>query len=251
MEITVNLVLGVAGSIVATLIVWIFSKWIKREYLDKRRNNKMLIEIGSKFYNEGLSKFHFSRDDYESTLSTFLDTANTSISIVSISLKVTQEEGRLTDLFKKKLAQNEHFIVTISLINPNNLELVKLAADTLDIRTEKLHSEVVDMLKDLLTCCQQLTSTERSRFKILVHDCFPMGSVIMLDATPTSGLIQLETKLYRSPRNESFGFQLTRESPFFKRNYAAWNRIIRDSKPIEKEDLVRRRIHNFEKAKQK
>jgi len=60
----------------------------------------------------------------------------------------------------------------------------------------------------------------------------------MLDATETSGIIQIETKLYKAPRNESFGFQITKESPFFKRHYTAWQRIIQDSIQIRGEDFI-------------
>jgi hypothetical protein len=111
-------------------------------------------------------------------------------------------------------------------------------ANTLDVPYFKLRNEIIDMLKDLFDCYKQLTKQEQSRFKILVHDCFPMGSFIMLDATESSGMIQIETKLYKAPRNESFGFQLTRGSSFFKRNYIACQKIIQDSIPIREEDLI-------------
>ena len=199
------------------------------------------MELGARFLKEGLTKFHFSRDDYGRTLATFLDNAQTSISIVSISLKITHEEGRLTDLFRKKLAQNENFVVKISLLNPNNDSLVEIAADTLNVSPKKLREEIADMLKALLDCQEQLMKSERERFIILVHNCFPMGSVLMLDTTPTGGMIQVETKLYKSPRNESFGFQLTKDGQFFTRHYTAWQKIFQDSKPFGKDDLIKRK----------
>ena len=237
MKIILNFVFGILGSIGAAIIIWYYGKkLIEKKKIDK--HNKMLFELGTKFFKEGLIKFHFSRDDYESTLTTFLDKAKTSISIASVSLKIKQEEGGITDIFREKLTSNKTFIITVSLINPNNQELVKIAADTLNISYNDLRKQIVDMLKDLFDCYEQLTKQEQARFKILVHDCFPMGSVIMLDATETSGIIQIETKLYKTSRNESFGFQVTRESSFFKRNYIAWQRIIQDSVPIRKEGLV-------------
>ena len=33
-------------------------------------------------------------------------------------------------------------------------------------------------------CINSLNPSEKSRFKILVHNCFLMGSVIMIDANP-------------------------------------------------------------------
>lgn len=237
MQITLNLVLSILGSIVAAIVVWHYrKKLIKKKKFDE--HNKMLIKLGTRFFEEGLVEYHFSRDDYNERLSTFLDRATTSISIVSLSLKIAHEEGKITEIFRKKLVYNQAFIITISLINPNNQALVKIVADALDIPYDKLRNEIVDMLKDLFDCYEQFTKQEQSRFKILVHDCFPMGSVIMLDATETSGVIQIETKLYKAPRNESFGFQIARETTFFKRNYIAWQKIIQDSIPIRKEDIV-------------
>lgn len=136
------------------------------------------------------------------------------------------------------MTSNKAFIVTVSLINFNNRALVEIAAESLNISYNNLREQIVNMLKDLFDCYEQLTKQEQSRFRILVHNCFPMGSVIMLDATETSGIIQIETKLYKTSRNESFGFQITKKSPFAKRNYIAWQRIIQDSILITKEDLV-------------
>ncbi|MCD6193320.1 MAG: hypothetical protein J7L26_07600 [Candidatus Aminicenantes bacterium] len=237
MQIILNFVFSILGSIGAAVIIWYYGKkLIEKKKIDEHK--KMLLKLGTRFFEEGLTKFHFSRDDYESTLTTFLDRAKTSISIISVSLKIKQEEGGITDIFRKKITSNEAFTITVSLINPNNQALIEIVAETLNISKNNLRKQIVDMLKDLFDCYEQLTKQERSRFKILVHNCFPMASVVMLDATETSGIIQIETKLYKASRNESFGFQITRKSSFFKRNYIAWQRVIQESMPIRKEDLV-------------
>lgn len=246
MNYVLNLVIGIIGSILAAITGYYYGKFIvEKKKLGK--NNKMIFELGQSFYINGLTKFHFSRDDYGRTLATFIDTATQSISIVSISLKITDDEGRLTELFKRKLSANPHFTITISLINPNNYELIKIVADTLNISKEKLSHEISEMLKDLLNCYESLNLSEKSRFKILVHDCFPMGSVIMLDITSKSGMIQVETKLYKAARTTSFGFQLTKDSSFFKHNFVAWHRVIQNSKPITKEQLIKKKNINVKK----
>lgn len=241
MEIGINLIIGIVGSILAAIIFGsfriIYIKKIARKRKLKELQNKQ-IEIGKKILNQGLTKFHFSRDDYESTLASFIDKAENSISIVSISLKITDDEGQLSELFKRKLSAISSFKIEVSLINPNNQELVKVAADTLNISKEKLSKEITEMINDLLDCRESLNPSEKSRFNILVHDCFPMGSVLMIDTTTKSGMIQVETKLYKAPRTKSFGFQLTGESDFFKHNFVAWNRVIQESKAITKDQLI-------------
>lgn len=234
MEAGLNLITGIIGSIIAAALVAFAVRWYRKRVIERGKLEVLQseqIKMGKTFLDQGLTKFHFSRDDYGRTLATFIETAAQSISIVSISLKITDDEGQLADLFKRKLSSNSSFTITVSLINPNNHELVKVAADTLNVTKEKLSKEIIEMLKDLLNCYDSLNASEKSRFKILVHDCFPMGSVVMLDATPTYGMIQVETKLYKAARANSFGFQLTKESPFFKHNFVAWNRVIQDSKP--------------------
>ena len=119
MQITFNLVLSILGSIVAAIIIWYYrGKLVKKKKSDE--HNGILTKLGAKIFEEGITKFHFSRDDYESTLATFLDRATTSIIIVSVSLKIKHEEGKLTEIFRKKLVYNPAFTITVSLINPNN-----------------------------------------------------------------------------------------------------------------------------------
>lgn len=246
MGIGINLILGIVGSIIAAVILGVIFRYKKNAFRKQKLLllNREFASLGKTFYDQGLTKFHFSRDDYGRTLATFINPATQSISIVSISLKITDDEGQLSSLFKRKLSANSSFTISISLINPNNVELLKVASDTLNIKSEKLYKEILEMLKDLIDCYESLNPSEKSRFKILVHDCFPMGSVIMLDATPSSGIIQVETKLYKAPRTESFGFQLTRESQFFKQNFIAWQRVIQESTPFTKAQLVRKRKIN-------
>ena len=68
-----------------------------------------------------------------------------------------------------------------------------------------------------------------------------MGSAILLDADPTQGRIQVETKLFRAPRIESFGYEVVGASPFYSRNYRAWMRVIDASVPVTDEDLTLQR----------
>ncbi|HTR82243.1 MAG TPA: hypothetical protein VMM58_11495, partial [Bacteroidota bacterium] len=65
-----NLALDIIGSVIAAVIGWMFSKWIKNRIVNRKilhEQNRLLIAIGYEFYKEGLTKFHFSRDDYGRT----------------------------------------------------------------------------------------------------------------------------------------------------------------------------------------
>jgi len=94
------------------------------------------------------------------------------------------------------------------------------------------------MLRKLVGIRNDLPESDRPRLRILVHNFFPMGSAILLDADPTQGRIQVETKLFRAPRIESFGYEVVGSSPFYSRNYRAWMRVIDASVPVTDEDLI-------------
>jgi len=182
----------------------------------------------------GISRFQLERSDYHGrggggSLPTYLDGAETSIGIVSISLALTNQEGRLVKLLRRKVAANDDFRVTISLLNPHSTITGAVAA-ALDMSELALRAEILDTLKQLSDGREAMTHDQGRRFRILVHDLQPMASAILLDATPTTGLIQVETKLYRARRTESFGFEVRAPSSFYGRNFTAWNAVFDDSR---------------------
>lgn len=187
------------------------------------------LPIAKRLREQGLTRFVFSRHDYPDRLDSYLARAQHSIKIVSISFRLTNNECALTELFRRKLALNPSFKIVLSLLDPNS-NACKLAAHALDIDAVTLSREIGEMLHDLKALYDSLPPQDKGRLHILTHDCLPMGSAILLDATPTSGTIQVETKLYRAPRVESFSFEVRGPSPFYARNFTAWNRIISESK---------------------
>ena len=188
------------------------------------------IRLGHTLLRNGVARFHFSRNDYKERLVDLLSKANHSIEIVSISLKVTNDEGRLTDVIRKKLMSNNDFQVAISLANPRNSALLNVISASLDQNIREVKKEIEDMLSKLVGCRQDVDLDSQKRFRILVHESLPIGSVVMIDANVEGrGLIQLETKLYQTNRSESFGFVLSGRCQFFERHFTAWSRVIRDS----------------------
>jgi len=101
MDIALDTVLRIGAGILTASLIWIFRNYIFRFFrtLNEKRKAR---KLGRQIYKNGLTKFHFSRDDYGRTLSSFLDGANKTIEIVSVSLKVTNEIGNLTDYLEKR-----------------------------------------------------------------------------------------------------------------------------------------------------
>lgn len=182
----------------------------------------------------GVSRFHLARSDYHGrsgggSLPAYLDRAKTSIGIVSISFALTNQEGKLVELLLKKVIANDDFRVTVTLLNPRSAVVGPVAA-ALDMSVPALRGEILETLEQLSDLRSRMTHDQRSRFRVLVHDLQPMGSAVLLDATPSAGRIQVETKLYRARRTESFGFEVSGPSSFYGRNFTAWNAVIDDSR---------------------
>lgn len=173
-----------------------------------------------------------SRADYHKyrsgTLREYLDTAKHKIDIVSVSLNVTQAEGNLISLFEQRINENENFRVRITLLHPES-PVIPLLAKSLDLPASDLHDEIGHTLRQLVACKERLAAGASKRLHVCTHETLPIGSAILLDAEPNSGRIQVETKLYRAPRIDSFGFEVAGPGRFYQRNYTAWNRVFDDS----------------------
>ena len=231
MDVISAIVIGALGSILAVVVIAFFS-----------RSRAAIFLFGSSYglamrlRREGVTAFQFTRDDYRQRLPTYLSTANHSIAIVSISFRLTSDEGELLQLFKNRIIERGDFRITISLLAPRS---AAIAAASLNVPPEQLaNDEIRPMLQKLMEVRDSLPLSERARLQILVHELFPMGSAILLDAEPTQGRIQVETKLFRAPRIESFGYEVVAPSPFYTRNYRAWRRVIDESRPVRSQDLT-------------
>jgi hypothetical protein len=229
-----NIFLGALGSLTAVVFLWLVARGRDIALIFGKARS-----LAAQLTRGGISRFHLSRSDYHGrrgggSLPNYIAQATQSIDIVSISLRLTDQEGGLVKIFRQKLAGSHDFRCSISLLNPNAQALGAVAA-SLDVRPEMLRSEIRDMLRELADLRNSLGQSEKARFRILLHDAVPMGSAILIDATTSSGTIQVETKLYRAPRTESFGYEVVAPSPFYQRNYTAWKRVLEDSKDVSDE----------------
>lgn len=231
MDFLQGIFIGALSSILAAIVI-AFSLRGKNLFflISSSRRLAMRLREG------GITKFHLSRDQYGRTLRTYLSQAVHSIVIVSVSLKVTHDEGDIAGLFQERISENPDFRATVSLLNPRS-PAVAIAAASLNITPEQMSTEIQAMLTHLVKIRQQLPALDRVRLVILIHDCLPMGSAILLDAAPFKGTIQVETKLFRAPRAESFSYEVKGPSPFYTRNYRAWMKVLDESKAFRQEDV--------------
>lgn len=160
----------------------------------------------------GISAFYPSRDYYAkfrkdcSTIDKYINTATTSIIMISINLMTGIAFTDICNVIKKKLSI-PNFQVTISLLNPSCDYLMRSVASVLSKTEKELSKEIYSTLTNLFRFKNSLqNSSLKKRFILKVHNSLPFGSAIMID-TDSSGKIQIETKPYKSILNKSFGFE--------------------------------------------
>jgi hypothetical protein len=230
LEQLVGVVVGAIGSLIAMYVASRFDAG-KRFF---RRLLGIPFALSRVLAEGGVQRMTLSRADYTryrdggGQLRDYLATAQHTIDIVSISLTVTQTEESLISFFEQRINENENFCVNITLLNPLS-PVIPLVAKSLDIERHDLDGEIRSTLRQLVRCKERLPGGAARRLMVYVHDALPIGSAVLLDANPQSGRIQVESKLYRAPRTESFGFEIVGPSDFYTRNYTAWHKVFHDS----------------------
>jgi len=225
---------AISGGVMANAIWWIFlavltsAAYIVGKYGTGFQKN---VALARRLHEHGNNRFVFSRHEYPERLDAYLNRARRSIRIVSISFKLTSDECQLAELFRRKIAAEPTFEIYISLLQPGS-NAARLAAASLDMKAEVLDKEIGDMLTELKSLRATLPPADSGRLFILTHDSMPMGSAIMLDTDNPAGTIQVETKLYKVPRSESFSYEVRAGSLFFERNLKSWQRVIAERQAV-------------------
>jgi len=224
-----NIATGAIGSLLAALLIWAFAKGRLLAILFGRTG-----KLAMRFATEGVTRFNFDRNDYIVEPRDYLNSAKRSIDIVSISLSLPNREGRFCELFREKIYGDGTFRIRVSVLNPNSAAC-EVAAKSLDIPVKQLRGEINELLAELTSLKHSLPLERRHQLRLFTHDLLPMGSVIMLDAEPNSGIIQIETKLFKAPRTLSFGFEITAptKTSFYRNQFHYWQLVFESAEEIK------------------
>lgn len=183
----------------------------------------------------GLNAFFSSRDDYSKyrasmpSIDRYIDTAKNSIELVSITLTTGIQIDDICTVIKNKINTCHDFSVAISLLNPFKSELYIALEPVFGTDYSILQGRTKDALKKLSQLKNLLTSEEKKRFSIKVHNTLPFGSAIILDGDSKSGRIQIETKPYNVPMRKSFAFEIINDGKaFFETLKSSYRQLIDD-----------------------
>lgn len=238
-----DILIGVIGGLIVELLVVaaVFSR-------ARLRAPFRLLALARVLHGGGVTGFYLSREDYSkrrggAKLISYLSQAKSSIDIVALNLLYACSTEDLPTQIVRLLQANTALRVRISLPSPDS-PVIHAVAPVLGLASGVLRKQVATALSQLYEARTSLSVADRARFRLLLHNCVPMGGAILIDATPTTGRIQVESKLFSHASSDSFGFEI--ESPaldktpssFYSRHYMSWTGLLDTSRDVEPHDLV-------------
>lgn len=212
---------------------------IQREIdaLGNKSGNKISAQLEEQIIACGLSAFYQTRLDYgkyrkdASSIDRYISTATSSIHMVSINLTTGIPIDGICNVFKDKIEKIKDFEVYISLINPENEELLRALSPILDSDVFDLSLAIKNSLSKLNDLRSELPKRAQKRLIIKTHETLPFASAIMIDCHKEHGKIQIETKAYKAPLQKSFAFEISNSSTsdIFQSLRAGYVKLIEDA----------------------
>lgn len=186
----------------------------------------------------GLSDFvptrnHYRESDKETKISDYLSKVQHTLRIMSVSLSDGINYHGTYNVLEELLKKNIKLELTISLLNFQNDNLIKVMAPVLNITEEELVSKIKKSIKTLF---RLVTKYKAKRVKLFLHNTIPFGTIIAVDENFSSGSLIVETKPYKLHSATSFSYKLlNEENPIlFKNIIEGCNNIEADSIKVNK-----------------
>lgn len=172
---------------------------IKRSYFIKEED----------IFNVGLVDFVPSREEYKNrkpqTLKDYLSKATKSIKIISVSLTDAIEYHGCIKTLETIIKQNPKMKVTISLLNPENGNLLSIMAPILDLTSEDLKTRIQRAAQKIFK-----NPTLKKTVDFKVHNTIPTGTYIIIDEDCDGASMIIESRPFSSPSSCSFSYHVTK-----------------------------------------
>ncbi|MBI5138798.1 MAG: hypothetical protein HZA95_03290 [Candidatus Vogelbacteria bacterium] len=215
---------------------------LNREFT-KDREEKTCNSTPPGISESGITTFYPSRDFYgilrrdASTIDRYISKAEISVIMVSINLMTGLPFNDLCTCLRRKLKGNGcEFKATISLLNPNQSELISVVSPILNCEAIDLANSIRRSLKDLLIFKKSLPKHLHAHLDVRVHSVLPFGSAILLDhENKRKGKIQIETKPYKAGIQNSFAFEVMHleSGGFYDTLVSSYETLLTDGQSIE------------------
>jgi len=225
---------GVASSLVATLVIFFLAKWKNWIVVGTKKARRSWV-LARRLDEIGMTEFFASRADYakyrpSGLLGDYLATAKHRIDVAGYWMGHGHEAEAIAHTIVDCLEETPGMSARIALINPDGPHLGAVAA-YLNLGTEEVANRLRASLASLTHARASATASVRTRLSVLVYNDLPLASVILLDYGTPSARAQLDFKLFKRPRGESFSFEVAAPSAFYNRCASAWIQVVDHASP--------------------
>lgn len=175
---------------------------------------------------------YYRESDKDSKISEFLEKATKTLRIMSVSLADGIHYHGMCNTLEELLKRNPNLIISISLLDFRNENLIKVMAPILNIQECELVSKINSSVKSLYN----LSYKNKRRLNLYLHNTIPFGTIIALDEETSDGSLIVETKPYKGCSTTSFSYKLlnTENSILFKNIIEGCKNIEEDSTKVTK-----------------
>ena len=228
---------GVVSSLVATLILFFLAKWKNWIVVGTKKAGRTW-GLARRLDAFGMTEFFASRADYakyrpSGSLGDYLATAKHRIDVAGYWMGHGHEAEAIAQSIVARLENTPGMSARIALINPDGPMLGPVAA-YLNLEAGEVENRLRASLRSLSDAKAGASASVRTRLSVLVYDDLPLASVILLDYGTPSARAQLDFKLYKRPRAESFSFELRAPSAFYDRCASAWIQVVDHATPYNR-----------------
>lgn len=217
-------------SIVALSFVSGYLLFLYRRVRGKYKLALRLSEIG-------VSNIYADRNDYvryrdAADFSSFLSLANRRIIIVGHWMAQGTETQGIAEAIAGLVKSPKRLAIDIALVNPKS-SIIPSFAHYLGLSETETAFRIEQSLIKLHQAKSTLNDEEKGRMRLLVYNTFPVASVIMLDPDETEGRIQIDIKLFKQPRQNSFTFEVRGNTPLYERFRESWYSFIQEAEVFD------------------
>ena len=165
----------------------------------------------------------------DQSIDSYVASAQKTLVMISINLATGRTMDRIEERFEEMILRRENPVsITISLLDPDNSNLIHSAARVIDLPPKHLDENVRGALDSLAGFKTNLPETHRHLFEVRVHGVLPSASAILMDRHQPQGLIQLETKPYKAGMRKSWALEVGAGSEFFGTLAKAYEDLLKD-----------------------
>ncbi|MGW4942543.1 hypothetical protein ACWEOZ_13285 [Actinoplanes sp. NPDC004185] len=217
-------IIGIGSSIIASTLIFLgvrangFMTRTARQRAQRR-------QLASRMLDAGLTNLFITRADYATyrgihTLMGFLATAERSIMVIGYWMAQGSE---IEDISKigRMILQKPALQVRIAIIHPDGSHLESLA-EHLGEDQQQISERCRSTLNKLQRVRSDLPADARQRLQVKTYTSTPVVSIIVLDDDTPQARAQVDMKLYRTARDDSFGFEVSGlTNPLYQR-FRGW-----------------------------